>query len=133
MPWIEVWRILRKDRLAMASLLVIAVCAVLALVVQIGLIAEDVADTHRLKRVEIGEPSVLGILIHIYGTHPLMKFRSFGTLNDRFYINGFGRDLRSPFARKRHTEERLSRVDGPCEPDLRFYMRWNSSPIKPWR
>lgn len=69
----------------------------------------------------------------IYGTHPLMKFRSFGTLNDRFYINGFGRDLRSPFARKRHVEERLSMVDGPCEPDLRFYMRWNSSQIKPWK
>ncbi|MBN2382719.1 transglutaminase domain-containing protein [bacterium] len=69
----------------------------------------------------------------IYGTHPLTKFRSFGSLNDRFFVNGFGRDLLSPFALKRHTEERLARVDEPCEPDLRFFMRWNSQPIETWR
>jgi len=68
----------------------------------------------------------------IYGTHPLTKFRSFGSLSDRFFVNGFGRDLLSPFAIKRHTEERLSEVDAPCEPDLRFYMRWQSEPVPTW-
>jgi len=68
----------------------------------------------------------------IYGTHPLTKFRSFATLSDRFFINGFGRDLHSPFARRRHREERLCRVNGPCEPDIRFFMRWKALPSKTW-
>jgi transglutaminase-like putative cysteine protease len=47
----------------------------------------------------------------VYGTHPLTKFRSFGTLSDRFFVNGFGRDLTSPFARRRHTVERQIKVE----------------------
>jgi hypothetical protein len=69
----------------------------------------------------------------IYGTHPLTKFHSFGTLSDRLFINGFGRDLRSPFARKRHREERMCRTDGPCNPILRFFMRWHSQQIATWK
>ncbi|MFC1853762.1 transglutaminase domain-containing protein [candidate division CSSED10-310 bacterium] len=65
----------------------------------------------------------------ILGTHPLTKFRSFGTLSDRFFVNGFGRDLRSPFALKRHREENLVGVEGPAAPELRFFMRWKSKPI----
>ncbi|HPA46179.1 MAG TPA: ABC transporter permease [bacterium] len=57
MPWREVWRILRKDRLAMISLTVITICAVLAALVHFGILAEDVSETHRLRRIEIGEPS----------------------------------------------------------------------------
>lgn len=63
----------------------------------------------------------------IYGTHPLTKFRSFGTLSDRFFVNGFGRDLKSEFAHIRHQEENLAEVEGPAAPELRFFMRWSSS------
>lgn len=67
----------------------------------------------------------------IQGTTPLTKFRSFATLSDRFFVNGFGRDLSSPFARKRHSEERLCQIgEKPCDPDLRFFMRWTSQPLK---
>ncbi|HPZ10264.1 MAG TPA: transglutaminase domain-containing protein, partial [Candidatus Eremiobacteraeota bacterium] len=62
----------------------------------------------------------------IYGTHPLTKFRSFGSLSDRFFVNGFGRDLSSPFARRRHTVEKQIIVEGECVPEERFFMRWYS-------
>jgi len=67
MPLREVCRLLRRDRLAMASLVVILICGVSALLVQLGVIAEDVGQTHRLKRIEIGEPSCLQILIQSRG------------------------------------------------------------------
>lgn len=67
MPWQEVWRLLRKDRLAMVSLVVIVICAGLAVSVQFGVIADDVDKTHRLKRIEIGEPSCMEILIRSHG------------------------------------------------------------------
>jgi len=67
----------------------------------------------------------------VYGTHPLTKFRSFGTLSDRFFVNGFGRDLTSSFARMRHTVERQTLVEGECQPDVRFFMRWYSKEISP--
>ena len=67
MPWREVWRLLRKDRLAMVSLGVISVCALLAVLVQLGGIAGDVEETHRLKRIEVGEPSWLEILLDAHG------------------------------------------------------------------
>lgn len=67
MPWREVWRLLRRDRLAMVSLTIIVICTALAVLVQLGVIADDVDDTHRLKRVEIGEPSCVQILIRSHG------------------------------------------------------------------
>lgn len=67
----------------------------------------------------------------VYGTHPLTKFRSFGTLSDRFFVNGFGRDLNSPFARRRYTKEKQTLVNGECHPDIRFFMRWYSKEIVP--
>ncbi|MEQ8220755.1 MAG: transglutaminase-like domain-containing protein [Candidatus Eremiobacterota bacterium] len=67
----------------------------------------------------------------VYGTHPLTKFRSFGTLSDRFFVNGFGRDFTSPFARRRHTVERQIKVEGACIPEERFFMRWYSKEILP--
>ena len=73
MPWKEAWRLLRKDKLAMISLVVISVCLLLAVLVQLGFIGDDVGETHRLKRIEIGEPSVLRLLIHEYGALPLLS------------------------------------------------------------
>ena len=73
MPWKEAWRLLRKDKLAMISLVVISVCLLLAALVQPGFIGADVGETHRLKRIEIGEPSVLRLLIHEYGALPLLS------------------------------------------------------------
>ncbi len=80
MPWHEVWRLLRKDRLAIVSLCVIGVCAVLAGLVQFGLIAGDVNETHRFKRIEIGEPSIVEIFIQQYGTAPLRSVDGIGWL-----------------------------------------------------
>ena len=68
----------------------------------------------------------------VYGTHPLTKFLSFGTLSDRFFVNGFGRDLRSPFARRRHRRERLIYCEGLPSLQERFFMRWGSEPVETW-
>jgi peptide/nickel transport system permease protein len=51
----------------MASLVVIVICAALAILVQLGVIAGDVDQTLRLKRIELGEPSCLEILIRSRG------------------------------------------------------------------
>jgi len=76
MPWREAWRLLRKDRLAMLSLGVIVVCLILATLVQFSIIAGDVGETHRLKRIEIGEPSAMQMFIQQWGPSPL--FSTFG-------------------------------------------------------
>lgn len=68
----------------------------------------------------------------VYGTHPLTKFLSFGTLSDRFFVNGFGRDLRSPFARRRHRQERLVACEGLPNIQERFFLRWDSEPMETW-
>ncbi len=68
----------------------------------------------------------------IYGTHPMTKYRSFGTLSDRFFVNGFGRDLRSPFAKRRHAEENLVACDGDVSPEELFFIRWHSESVDPW-
>ncbi len=68
----------------------------------------------------------------IYGTHPLTKFRSFGTLSERFFANGFPRDLRSPWARGRYSEERMAEIDGVANLQELFFMRWNSKQAETW-
>lgn len=69
----------------------------------------------------------------IRGTHPLTKYRSFGSLSDRMFINGFGRDMTSPWARRRWSEERLTTCDGPCQPEERFFLRWESMAVETWK
>lgn len=68
----------------------------------------------------------------IYGTQPLTKYRSFGSLSDRFFVNGFGRDLRSPFARRKHAEENLVDCEGDVSPEELFFLRWESERVDPW-
>lgn len=65
----------------------------------------------------------------IRGSHPLTKFRSFGSLSDRFFVNGFGRDLSSDWARRRYQEERLPETEGEGRPEELFFLRWKSKPI----
>ena len=69
----------------------------------------------------------------IRGTHPLTKFRSFGTLSDRFFVNGFGRDLSSAFARRRYQKQKFIVCDGECRPEELFYLRWESSAVPTWK
>jgi len=60
----------------------------------------------------------------LYGPEPVMKFRSFGTLSNRFFVNGFGRDITSEFAIKKYTEEILPLCDNYTKPQINFFMRW---------
>ena len=69
----------------------------------------------------------------IRGSHPLTKYRSFGSLSDRFFVNGFGRDLTSPWARRRYQQERLPVVEGEGRPEELFFLRWESSPVPTWK
>ncbi len=69
----------------------------------------------------------------IRGSHPLTKYRSFGSLSDRFFVNGFGRDLTSPWARRRYQQERLPVIEGEGRPEELFFLRWTSSPVPTWK
>ncbi len=66
----------------------------------------------------------------VLGTHPITKYRSFGTFNDRLFVCGFGRDLTSPLAQKYYLEEPLMRCDGECSRADYFFIRWQSKPIE---
>lgn len=63
----------------------------------------------------------------IYSTSPIMKFRSFGTLSNRFFVNGFGRDMTSSFAKRKYREEKLPLCDKDTKVKTNFFMRWVSN------
>ena len=65
----------------------------------------------------------------VYGTHPITKYRSFGTFADRFFINGFGRDLMSPLSQEHYLEEPLMECDGECSRSVYFFLRWQSREV----
>ncbi len=62
----------------------------------------------------------------LFGSEPILKFRSFGTLSNRFFMNGFGRDMTSEFARYRHRNEPLIKCSGQTNPTTHFFMRWKT-------
>ena len=60
----------------------------------------------------------------IKGNAPLDLYRSFGSLSDRFFVNGFGRDMTSESARDYYLNERVTVTDGECRPEYLMFLRW---------
>jgi hypothetical protein len=66
----------------------------------------------------------------VKGNAPLDFYRSFGSLSDRFFINGFGRDMTSESAREYYENEKFITTDGECRPESLMFLRWESKAIE---